>query len=95
MSLNSLKAVPMNAMPKGWFGPVLRVGVAGASVVLADKKPSGTIRCNSEYQCTWCWDNVPVTIGYPAIAAGADAPPLSSTRASRSEALRAASIPRV
>ncbi len=40
----SLKAVPMNAMPNGWFGPVARVGIAGESGVPADKNPSGTMQ---------------------------------------------------
>ena len=42
MSWNSLNAVPMNETPKGWLGPVARVGVAAASVVLAGKNPRGT-----------------------------------------------------
>ena len=48
-SSNSLNAVPMNAIPKGMFGPLSRIGSAGASVVFGGKNPSGTIEAGSEY----------------------------------------------
>ena len=42
ISLNSLNAVPMNAIPNGMLGPVERVGSAGAKVVFWGMKPRGT-----------------------------------------------------